>query len=294
MSRDDAFTCRLNTDKLATVLGVDRTRLHGYLAVSSSGVPTVALCGHSILAGNLNVGRAAICTECVEERGYVPAWFDLKVVDACPTHRRQLVRMCTHCQRGLNRLRPELLKCNCGASLTGVLGAPIANEHAELLAYLVSKFNNGTPFASSYGMPAAWLSTMTLGRLVRLVDVLASMHVAATRQRNVSNSQRAAKMLEQWPRNLYAAMNELIPDGSSGNGAALLRNHAEGVYRTWLSKVSAAPDIAFLRSALAGFEPGLAASTPTALAIPEAFARPPTPAKGPDEPALGKFCITRC
>lgn len=253
MDRDEAFTTRLNIEKLAAVLGVEPQCLHAYEARGVNAARLPALCGMPVLHHDLAIARTGICPQCVAELGFAPAWFDLTAVDACPTHRRRLVMVCPACKQALRRHRPGLLTCQCGADLAGAGGEPIEADHAELLGWIVSKFTD-RPDNDQHGMPAEWLGTMSVERLLRVVSSFASLHAAATGQVHGSDAQRSARLLSRWPENLYVAIAALIPANVDGNGSQLMRANAESVYRTWVKNLSSAPDMAFVRGVLGEFD----------------------------------------
>lgn len=253
MGRDEAFTTRLNIEKLAAVLGVRPESLHAYESIGVNAARLPSLCGVQVMHHDLAIARSGICAQCVTELGFSPAWFDLTAMDACPTHRRRLVMVCPACRQAFRRRRPGLLTCKCRADLAGARAEPIEADHTELLGWVVSKFTD-QPDNEQCGMPAQWLSTMSLERLLRVVASFASLHLAATGQLNVSDAQRAARLLSRWPENLYLAIAALTPVDVKGSGAQLLRSSALSVYRTWVKNLSSAPDMAFARGVLAEFD----------------------------------------
>lgn len=254
MDRDEAFTTRFNTEKLAVVLGVRPNQLHGYQSRGSNVAAMPALCGLQVMHRDLVITCSRLCPQCIAELGFVPAWFDLSAVDACPTHMRSLVSVCMECKQCMGSLRPGLLTCRCRADLSGALGEPIEADHAELLTWVVSKFTD-RPSSEKHGMPTEWLGAMSLERLLRVIGSLASLHAAATRQSGATDLQRSARLLSRWPENFYVAMAALMPADVDGNGAQLMRANAESVYRTWVANMSSASDMAFVRNVLAEFDP---------------------------------------
>ena len=273
--RREMFTLWLNVEKLAKVLGRESSELHGYEARGQSGSARVELCGHRLTTDDFRLTQPKICPQCIHEHGYVPAWTDLGLVDACPFHRVRLLTDCPKCGHDLSWFRPGLLTCRCGADLTDVRGSPITEEHTALLEHVVAKLT-GVQVAGTSGFPSPQLETMSLARLIAMARSLALLHVAATKESHPSEAERAARMFSRWPNNLHSALRNLAPSSSSSSAAVQMRQQAEGVYRTWLKNVREASDIAFLREALGSVSEPLdsaeSLSIPTSRADPAAAA----------------------
>lgn len=62
--------------------------------------------------------KVMLCPECITEHGYIPAFCDFDPIDYCPHHHRWLISDCPFCKKPIPWLRPGLLQCSCGASLT--------------------------------------------------------------------------------------------------------------------------------------------------------------------------------
>src|SRR5207248_1211939 len=126
------------------------------------------LCMHSLDPGDLDIASPNVCPDCVLQLGYLPAWVDLSLVDACPVHARMLLRVCSICKHRLSWYRKGLLVCSCGASLSNQLGASISDRHAAMLDQIVAKVN-GVASTNPQGMPASHFDSTSLRGLLGLV-----------------------------------------------------------------------------------------------------------------------------
>ena len=59
-----------------------------------------------------------ICPECIKEKAYVPVYWHLELVRACPKHQCELIFQCPECGQNLDYIRDaELVVCQCGFDL---------------------------------------------------------------------------------------------------------------------------------------------------------------------------------
>ncbi len=250
--RDEMFTLRLNMRKLSAVLACRPQDLHGYATDGPTGL-AIALCGHDLSDRQLAPADAGFCPECVVEYGFIPAWTNLRFVDGCPFHKRELLHRCWSCKRLAEWFRPGLLRCKCGEDLSEVRTRRITDDHAALLHQVVAKFT-GKPVDNMFGFPAEQFSAMSLTRLLAMADYLGRLRLAAPSGKVGSTAESAAFVLSNWPKNLYPTLQAILIHGQRGSPKANFRHREEMLYRAWLASVGTASDTAFIRETLAGFQ----------------------------------------
>ena len=129
------------------------------------------LLGHLLTPWELVVTRPKLCPECVAEKGFIEAHFDLALMTGCPVHSRSLLSRCPGCMKPLRWFRPGLLECHCGASLRNADLPAISGAEADLLDIMRRKtlgLAAGRDYAS--GLPGSYLevhespATAVIGR----------------------------------------------------------------------------------------------------------------------------------
>ncbi|MGO9515716.1 MAG: hypothetical protein ACLPND_01595 [Candidatus Korobacteraceae bacterium] len=79
------------------------------------------------------VTRPKLCPECVAEKGFIEAHFDLALMTGCPVHSWSLLSRCPGCMEPLRWFRPGLLECDCGASVRNANLPAISMAESDLL-----------------------------------------------------------------------------------------------------------------------------------------------------------------
>lgn len=251
-TRNEMFTAGLDTTKLAVIFGRSADTLAGYRAPNETDLSRVVLCGHSLTPYDLDLEGPKVCPDCISEHGFIPAWTDLTLVDACPIHKRLLMTLCPVCRKRLSWFRPGLLQCICGANLGVSEATPISTEHAAMLSQLVAK-TTGTATPNPCAMPVSQFQATTLLGLIGMAKSMARFDRATNKPQFWSVAESAGALFSHWPNNLFAALTKLVPSGAADKGMVKLRQHLEGTYRIILKDIASADDIAFLREAIAEF-----------------------------------------
>ena len=162
----------------------------------------------------LRLRQPAFCPACVENLGYIDAFWDLRVAVACPEHQTAALRTCPTCSVGIRWRRPGLLQCHCGATLT-----PDSLPHAdrvtvELMRVLRDKLHchvlSTAPNPAAFPMEA--LERIPLRALLCLLEVLGTYTLRSHRE-GVDDWERtiaaAAQSLADWPRNYHRMLVDL-------------------------------------------------------------------------------------
>lgn len=221
-----------------------------YSVLDAKGLPVPGLLGHPLNPRYLRLARPRVCPDCVREVGFIPAWTDLAIVDACPTHRRELVTCCPACKAPIRWFRPGLLTCRCGSDLAKADCRPISFAHASFLSAVASKVTR-TPYTDeSSAHPLRHISEMTLHGLVRLVHVLTRFGkvVGAT-----TPAATAAHVLSNWPHNFHEWLTTHSADFSPDLNSAGLRKQFENFYCSLFKGETRDSEMSFVRDAFIQF-----------------------------------------
>ncbi len=74
-----------------------------------------------------------ICPQCLKEKPYIPVFWHISLVRACPKHQALLIDSCPQCGLKIDYIRNgELLTCPCGFDLSMVVAKPASPELVRL------------------------------------------------------------------------------------------------------------------------------------------------------------------
>lgn len=224
VSPEKIDTTGFSHEKLALVLGKDASDLEpiAYRKVSSDGKSEFRLLGHSLDKSlryrPLRLAEPQFCKYCVRENGYLDAYWDLRLVVACPVHRCTLVHTCPTCGKKIKWFRPGILACKCGTNLEDAITENVNDDVVSMMAIIQAKLHN-TPMSSfdnSFGLPIDELDKLSLSSLLVLIDALGQHNMQAKRHRfnePMIIVQSAIEVLRDWPNNFH----ELIRRAGSEN-----------------------------------------------------------------------------
>ncbi len=218
------------------------------------------LLGHLLTPWELAVTRPKLCPECVAEKGFIEAHFDLALMTGCPVHRRSLLSRCPGCTKALRWFRPGLLECHCGASLRNADLPAISGAEADLLDIMRRK-TLGLAASRDYasGLPGSHLEVMSLQPLLSLVGMLGRRRMVVDNDSDRRNSQRivfaAASVLAEWPNNFFRLLREITEEMPTDSSTGVARGRLSGIYRSLCSLRGILPTVHgdFLRIAFLDF-----------------------------------------
>jgi hypothetical protein len=202
------------------------------------------LLGHRLLPQDLNLTRPRFCPQCLYEKGFLEAHWDLALMVTCPVHRCSLVSSCLQCGRRLRWFRRGLLECECGGDLSNCGLSSIAEAETSLLN-IVRRKALSCPHAESnpMGLPQDQLMAMSLRSMLLAIRTIGKHRIIADGTSDRSKEKEvvsaASRVLVQWPTNFIALMEDLgrqLPSDISGGVGkqfggiyrALFRNKAMG------------------------------------------------------------------
>ena len=250
-------------EKLAQVLGRRTEELVpiAYQAIAG-GQARFKILDHDLglaLRGALRLHEPAICVRCVEESGYIAAFWDLNLAGICPKHGNEVLRKCSACGTPLHWFRPGLLTCNCGATLSGE-GCLTANLPAIELMKVVEARLYRTPsisLANPARFPLDALSKMPFSSLLRVLNVLGVQHLWATHASTSEDHSivaSAAGCLEDWPHGYHRFLRALGERSLTGRPSAVgFRKQFSPFYEMMFRSRGIAGHANFLREEFVSF-----------------------------------------
>lgn len=210
LTQGEMKSAALPVEKLAPILGLSPDALHhiAYVSATEEGVRQFRLLGNFLGRGlrynPLRLNNPFLCPQCVDENGYIDAFWDLSLAVACPVHRRTAVSHCPSCEKRLTWYRPGLLTCKCGASLRGAPTKDVTEALADLMVILSAKVHDTRieDNALQAGLPTAPLLSMPLRSLLsKLPDfaALSAGFAAGDPGEPITQAAVAAATFAEWP-----------------------------------------------------------------------------------------------
>jgi len=218
------------------------------------------LLGHLLTPWELAVTRPRLCPECVAEKGFIEAHFDLALMAGCPVHRRSLLCRCPGCMNPLRWFRPGLLECHCGTSLRNVSLTAISEAEADLLDIMRRKIL-GLAAGRDYDsrLPSSHLEVMRLQPLLSVVAMLGRRRMIVDQDSDRRNPRRivsaAASVLADWPTNFFRLLRGIPENRPTDSSTGVARGRLGGIYRSLLNlqRIMPTERVDFLRIAFLDF-----------------------------------------
>jgi len=262
---DTMRTVGLDVVKLAAILGKDPEQLqHNAYSYESDGHSVVTLLGKTIRPRQLRLTRPQICPQCIVEKGFIEAHFDLTDFIACPDHGCSLLTTCPACDRPLTWFRPGLLECRCGHDLRKAVLPRVSEAVARLMAGLKT-----VALAEPADTPAAaectgntlseYLRRIKLRSLLFIIDTLGRHALEVGREPSDraprQRVERAAEVLDDWPGGFFKLLRAILEKSSAVAPTSLgLRRRFARIYGAlFKSRVVATQEVEFLRKAFIRF-----------------------------------------
>jgi hypothetical protein len=217
------------------------------------------LLGHRLYPTDLNLRSPRICPECIQDRGFIEAHWDLMFMIGCPVHACRAVSLCFACGEPIRWFRQGLLRCHCGERFQSNPLVPIGLPECDLLQIIRTKVPRLLPLADfGTGLPIPELQRLELRSLLAIIAVLGCCSIIPDSICQGHNRAEvlvaaAAKTLSIWPTNFFK-MLELLGSRTSGTPHDVRDQFAPLYSSLFKRKLSARPeDLDFLRIAFLDF-----------------------------------------
>jgi len=208
--------------------------------------------GSSVKDAPLRTRELAICPDCVKEKGYIDAFFDLNIVVACSKHKRRVVQKCHQCDQKLRLFRPGLLTCKCGADLFESPFEPIDYQTCEFMEFVYSKlYKLNILTANKSKFPSEHFASLSLPAFLYMVKRLGDKNFSLTNDNQPSMEERVVAgmhVLQNWPKNYHEFLNRIgalsIENGANSAG---LRSQFADFYESMFKARKFSKEMSFLR-----------------------------------------------
>jgi hypothetical protein len=215
--------------------------------------------GQSMKTAPLRLKRPAICPKCVEEDGYIEAFFDLNAAIACPRHQHTVLKCCPRCNKALRWFRPGLLTCSCGADLSKAVPEVADQKVTELMGVIHAKLHGYdlSTLPNTTGFPIEQFDKLSLASFLYMLNCMGAKNSALHSSKPTSNQPEinsAIETLENWPHGYHAFLtkigNQFFEKNLSSSG---LRTQFSSFYESMFKSRKYSLDIVFLRDELINF-----------------------------------------
>lgn len=264
LSQDQMTSPRLPMGKLTQLLGKNLEDMHA-LAYSAEkeGVSNLKILGHSLgkssQYGFLRLNQPAFCPLCVQEKGFIDAFWDLSVSIACPDHCCPPLRHCTACAKPMTWFRPGLLRCRCGATIGHAYETIMDTPTVELMRLLQAKLHNQPVdgLANTSGFPVQFLIPLPLLSLMQVLVNLGRYDLWGQERADADISVAIAAsvgILSNWPRGYHEFLEKLGARYQNERAASSgLRIQFQPFYESMFKNGPFSGHIQFLREEFVNF-----------------------------------------
>jgi hypothetical protein len=252
------ITSKFEVNHIASIVGLPSNELDhiSNFSLTNDAETQTSILGHPLAlippGRSLRLQRPAFCPLCVNEKGYIDAFFDLKHAVGCPIHHTRLLSECHVCGKVLTYFRLGLLTCDCGANLAEAPPSTIDLKTSALLMLIEKKlhrepiWNMPNPFR----FPIAEFHCMPLNHLITIIDRIAILDVdlSAVKVSTVDIVDHAVDIFSDWPSGFYSFLKRQNGVFESWCKATPpFRDTFRQLYSSVLDQKAMADSVAFLK-----------------------------------------------
>lgn len=259
MRQHEIRTTGIRCDRLAAIANRNISELNAIAYSGPQGNPRrCRILDHPIVLADLSLHSPKLCSQCVSQRGFIEAHWDLTLMTACPIHQSMLTSHCSKCAKPLRWFRPGILECECGGNLTQGDQPVATRELADLMAVIRAKIlRKQTGIENFSGLPLAELFAMDLRAMLSVIRTVGKSRLRADDQDAndpVMISSAASAVFANWPRHFIQLLLDIgnnLPVDGRGN----VRGQFQRIYGSlFKNKAIATPkQLDFLRAAFLEF-----------------------------------------
>lgn len=261
MGQSEWKTRGAKTEKIALIARCRQGDLD-HVAHYVKGTPRAfRLLAHPVVVTDIDPRSPGLCVECVRERRFVEAHWDLTLMVGCPLHCEWATFSCASCGARLTIFRPGLLVCQCGAALRTIEKGSMSPAVRSLLEIIRARVLDLLPFAEFGAMlPVVSLHRLELRTLLRIIETFGECRLDVPRHKLLQAGTRsiieaAANVLEGWPTNFHAMLQSLSERNAGSAKGMDIRQQFAPFYTSVFKRAIADrdEDIDFVREAFLEF-----------------------------------------
>lgn len=222
--------------------------------------PFYRFMGHKIKKEFFRFDSPAVCTECVKEKGYLHARWDVEYMNACHIHRKKLLTHCPACKRKLAWYRPGLLRCRCGFDFSEQVGVEISQEEVNFIECLASIISPSKDIqqneASRIPKPFYSMSLISFLSISNALGtrslILNNDYKGQKRVGSLSSYTEIIRILNHWEVEFKHLLKRHMTITSSGSSSSLRKRFAN-IYTAFFQKDYDLEDLVFIKDSFASY-----------------------------------------
>lgn len=264
MSDNEARSARPPLDKLAPLYGrTVESLIDAGLDYVDDTTPAkhLPVMGHAIPYMYTRSKNAGFCLQCVQEKGSIESFHELKYALACPHHHCKTILACPSCNSPLNWHRRNLTTCSCGADLS--VHMPQKVEHPAMLVFLgilqVKLMQQPLPHDEmrALGFPTDAIEQLSIQTLLSIIYRFGLFN---QKQQPASNEyeadwqalQTTAEVLSDWPNKFHDYL-EAVHAPTANLKLSGLRGQFNSFYESFFKNIDKGNHLQFMRDAFVRF-----------------------------------------
>jgi len=264
MSDNEARSARPPLDKLAPLYGrTVESLIEAGLDYVDDTTPAkhLPVMGHAIPYIFTRSKSAGFCLQCVQEKGFIESFNELKYALACPHHHCKTILACPSCNSPLNWHRRNLTICSCGEDLSAHMHQKV--EHTAMLVLL------GILRAKLMKQPLPHDEMRALGFPIYAIEQLSIQTFLSIiyrfglfnqKQQPASNEyevdwhalQTTAEVLSDWPNKFHDYL-EIVHAPTANLNLSGLRGQFHSFYESFFKNIDQGSHLQFMRDAFVQF-----------------------------------------
>lgn len=263
MDDNEARSARPPLEKLAMLYGKSAAELSVAGLDSHEANHTgryMQVMGNAIPSMFTRSKQAGFCLSCVQEKGYIDGFNELKYAVACPKHMQKTIQVCPVCQKKVSWQRLGLTRCSCGFDLAETTPAKV--DHPAMLALLGVLYAKLMRQAldkaqiEACGFPYAAMEQLSLQTLLSIIYRFGLFN-SKTKDRSADDGdwmavQTTAEALSDWPHRFYDYIEQTHAPTANLKVSGL-RGQFNSFYESFFKNIAQDQELEFMRDAFISF-----------------------------------------
>lgn len=204
--------------------------------------------------------QAGFCLSCVQEKGFIDGFHELKYAVACPQHTHKTIQACPVCHKKVSWQRLGLTRCSCGFDLAETTPAKV--DHPAVLALLgilnakLMRQALDKVQIETCGFPYAAMEQLSIQTLLSMIYRFGLFN-SKTKDSSADDGdwmavQTTAEALSDWPHRFYDYIEQTHAPTANLKVSGL-RGQFNSFYESFFKNIAQDQELEFMRDAFISF-----------------------------------------